>query len=264
MSKNIVKGLYLPLITPMLYGHFDKDSMLKLIKSVDEYVDGYVPCLSSGEGQIISNEQWKEVVEFIRSQTNKPLFPGIKREKIEDTILLEKIAHELDCDGVTIPVPFKTWNENKVYFDNLLRDTKSQMIIYNTENAFISELENLKELDANERIVAIKDSSMNRDFFAQMCKARLENELSMTVLQGMEHQLDTPSGCDGYLVSLLNIEPKLVKEMLENPTPETNKKILDIFWKYNLGGNWFVTLKALLFERKIINSAEGVSLLVKP
>lgn len=264
MTKQIIKGLYIPLVTPMLYGVLDKESMSKLIKSVDEYVDGYVPCLSSGEGQIISNEQWKEVVEFVRSQTKKPLFPGIKREKIEDTIFLEKIAKELGCNGITVPVPFKTWNENKVYFEKLLSETKSQMMIYNTENAFISDLENLKELDINERIVAIKDSSMNREFFARMCKARLGNELSMTVLQGMEHHLDVPKGCDGYLVSLLNVEPKLVKDMLENPTPETNKKIIDIFWKYNLGGNWFITLKALLFDRKIINSAEEISLAIKP
>ena len=259
-----ITGLWIPLITPMLYGVFDKESMSKLIKSVDQYVDGYVPCLSSGEGQIISKEQWKEIVKFVRSQTNKPLFPGIKREKIEDTILLEKTAKELNCEGITVPIPFKTWNENKKYLEKLLSETKSQMMIYNTENAYISDIENLKELDKNERIVAIKDSSMNKEFFAEMCEARVQKKLTMTVLQGMEHQLDTPRGCDGYLVSLLNVEPKLVKEMFENPSIETNKKILDIFWKYNLGGNWFITLKALLLERKIINSAEEVILATKP
>jgi 4-hydroxy-tetrahydrodipicolinate synthase len=264
MNKEIVKGLYIPLVTPMLYGVFDKESMSKLIKSVDQYVDGYVPGLSSGEGQIISNEQWKEVVEFVRTQTSKPLFPGIKREKIEDTILLEKIAVDLKCDGVTVPVPFKTWDDNKAYFDKFLTDSSSKLMIYNTENAFISELENLKELDLNDRIVAIKDSSMNKEFFAEMCKARLSKDLSMTVLQGMEHHLDVPEGCDGYLVSLLNVEPKIVREMLETHSIEANKKILDVFWKYNLGGNWFITLKALLFERGIINSAEEVSLAIKP
>ncbi len=263
-KKEIVKGLYIPLITPMLYGTFDKDSMAKLIKSVDQYVDGYVPCLTSGEGQIISNEQWKEIVEFVRSQTSKPLFPGIKRENITGTISLEKIASELKCDGITVPVPSKNWDDNKKYFNQLLSESNLPLMIYNTETAFISNTENLKELDQNERIVAIKDSSMNREFFAEMCKERLSGELSMTVLQGMEHHLDVPKGCDGYLVSLLNVEPMLVKEMLKNPTPETNKKIIDIFWKYNLGGSWFITLKALLFDRKIINSAEEVSLAIKP
>jgi 4-hydroxy-tetrahydrodipicolinate synthase len=264
MNKEIVKGLYVPLITPMLYGVFDKESMSKLIKSVDQYVDGYVPCLSSGEGQILSNGQWKEVVEFVRTQTDKPLFPGIKREKIEDSVLLEKVAVELKCDGVTIPVPFKDWGDNKSYFDKFLADTSSKIMIYNTENAFISELENLKDLDVNDRIVAIKDSSMNKGFFVEICKSRISQDLSMTVLQGMEHQLDVSEGCDGFLISLLNIEPGLVREMFEKPSDETNKKILDIFWKYNLGGNWYVTLKALLFEKKIIRSAEEVSLAIKP
>ena len=66
MNKIEIKGLYVPIITPMFHGEFDKGSMQKLIESVDQYVDGYVPCLSSGEGQVLSNEQWKEVVQFVR------------------------------------------------------------------------------------------------------------------------------------------------------------------------------------------------------
>ena len=247
----------------MRYGVFDNKSMAKLMQSVDKYVDGYVPCLSSGEGEAISNEQWKEIVKYVRAQTRNPLFPGIKREKIEDVILLEKTAKELGCDGITVPVPFKTWAENEKYFEKLLSQTTLPILLYNTENACISDMENLKELDGG-RIVAIKDSSMNREFFAKMCEARIQNELSMAVLQGMEHQLDVPKGCDGYLVSLLNVEPALVKQMFENPSAETNKKIVDVFWKYNLGGNWYTTLKALLFERRIIDSAEEVSLAIKP
>ncbi len=261
MSK--ITGLWVPLVTPMYRGEFDMASMAKLIDSVDEYADGYVPCLSSGEGQFLSNEQWHEVVMSVRNKTKKLVVPGIKRENIGEIVSLEHIATELKCDGVAIPVPYKEWEQNKKYFEQLLQATTLPIVIYNTETAFISDVANLKELDRSGRIVAIKDSSMDRKFFAAICSAKVSGELSMSVLQGMEHHLDVPQGCDGYLVSLLNVEPGLVEEMYKNSSAENNKKILDIFWKYNLGGNWFVTLKALLFERGIIRSAEEVALAIK-
>ncbi|HYC34098.1 MAG TPA: dihydrodipicolinate synthase family protein [Candidatus Paceibacterota bacterium] len=264
MQTEFKKGLYVPLITPILYGSFDRQSMMRLIRSVDNYVDGYVPCLSSGEGQLISNKEWREIVKCVRSQTRKPLFPGIKRNNLREIASLERIAKELNCEGITVPIPFKTWKKNKRYFQNLLKITTSKIIIYNTENAYISSLKNLQELDSSGRIIAIKDSSMNKKFFAQMCKARMKGQISMRVLQGMEHQLDIPNGCDGFLVSLLNIEPALIRDMFWHPTRETNQKILRLFWKYNLGGSWFITLKALLLQKKIIRSAEEVRMTTKP
>jgi len=87
--------------------------------------------------------------------------------------------------------------------------------------------------------------------------------LKMSVLQGMENQLLQSKGCDGYLISLGNVEPQLCKTMFENPTEENNQKVLAKFWEYNLGGEWFITLKALLYSRGIIRSAEQVKQTVK-
>lgn len=258
MSKITVNGLYVPLVTPMYFGKFDPVSMAKLMASVDEYVDGYVPCLSSGEGQILSDELWIEVVTFVRSQTTKPVFAGIKREQLPDTKTLAKQAAKLGCDGVIVPVPSNDWPVTKSYFTDLLAEFDLPVIIYNTETASITDLKNLHELDRCPQIVAIKDSSMNSEFFSALCASRKNHELNMSVLQGMEHQLDVPLGCDGYLISLLNIEPELVHQMWKIKSKSSNDLILKRFFEYNLGGTWYITLKALLHSREILRSAEEV------
>jgi len=86
----------------------------------------------------------------------------------------------------------------------------------------------------------------------------------MAILQGMDHKLPTSGEFDGFMIALANIEPRLCRRMLENPTEETQKEILKKFWEYNLGGEWFVSLKALLYARGIVRSAEQVRQTITP
>ena len=258
LQKGSLKGMYIPIITPMKYGEFDEVSMGKLIDSVDEYVDGYVPCLSSGEGAFLTKELWVKVTSFVRSKTTKPVIAGIKRKTQEEIIELVKIAEKIGCDAYIIPVPSSDFKKTKEHIESLLQKTSLPMVIYNTETEHICRIEDMKEIDAIERVIAIKDSSMKEDFFVQMCDAQLKGELHMSVLQGMEHQLDVSNGCDGYLVSLLNTEPLLVREYFKNRDTTLEKELFDKFMKYNLGSEWFVTLKALLFSKGVIDSAEQV------
>lgn len=258
ITQENMKGLFVPLITPMKYGKFDKESMEQLVKGVEITVDGFVPCLSSGEGNVLTDEQWIEVISCVRATTPKPVIAGIKRDSLESTINLANKAGDLGCDGFIIPVPSNDWSVTKKYFEEVISQTTLPFVIYNTEAAHIDSLENLKELDRSGKIISIKDSSMNREFFAEMCEARLRGELNMTVLQGMEHQLDVPKGCDGYLVSLLNVESSLVREMFESPSKDVQKRIYEKFMQYNLGSDWYITIKAILFGREVIASAEQV------
>ena len=50
-KENNIVGLFVPLVTPIYKGKFDGTSMKKLVKFLDSTVDGYIPCLSSGEGK---------------------------------------------------------------------------------------------------------------------------------------------------------------------------------------------------------------------
>jgi 4-hydroxy-tetrahydrodipicolinate synthase len=263
LTKGSIKGLYVPLITPMNKGVYDGSSMRKLIKYVDPHVSGYVPCLSSGEGHKMGDKLWYQTVKSVREITNKPVIAGIKRKALNETVFLATKAKTLGCDAIIVPVPSRKSTEILSYFTQLSKKSLLPIMIYNTESDFINKPEILSKLDALNNIIAIKDSSMNLKFFSQICNLRIKKQLQMNVLQGMEHLLDTPKGCDGYLVSLLNTEPKLVHDYYISKKNKHNKKILELFYKYNLGGQWFVTLKGLLYERGIISSAEEINPTIK-
>ena len=258
LSKNSIKGVFVPLVTPMRYGEFDKESMAQLMQSIEQYVDGYVPCLSTGEGNVLTNDQWYEVVSFVRSMTDKPVIAGIKRDSKNEIIELAKKAKELGCDSFITPVPSNNWEETRNHFIEISESTNLPFMVYNTEAANISSVEHLMELDQLESVIALKDSSLNTQFFTEACNLRAENRVGLSVLQGMEHLLEVPEGCDGYLVSMANIEPELIRSMYENPSKEINYRILQKFMEYNLGAEWYVSLKALLYYKGIIRSSEQV------
>jgi Dihydrodipicolinate synthase/N-acetylneuraminate lyase len=82
-------------------------------------------------------------------------------------------------------------------------------------------------LDELGNIVAIKDSSGDDRFFSQVLT--MKPELKMSVLQGVENKLLQSKGCDGYMISLSNVEPSLCRNMLDNPSISLNNEILRKF-----------------------------------
>ena len=257
-------GIYVPLITPFYKGQFDPQSLKKLIQFAAPEVNGFVPCLSSGEGNIISDTVWEEVVRCARKHTKKTIIAGIKRNKIADTIKLGKKAHSIGCDAVMVPVPFADERKTLEYFKDLARAITLPIVVYNTEQHRFKSIAAIKELQQNEAIIGMKDSSMNEKLFARMCKMRIDETLRFPIFQGMEHQMLSPPGCDGHIVALANVEPELCHEMFAKNNARLNAKIIDLFWRYNLGGNWYVSIKSLLCERNIIRSAEETVLAIKP
>jgi 4-hydroxy-tetrahydrodipicolinate synthase len=257
-------GIYVPLVTPFYKGQFDPQSLNKLMRFVSPEVNGFVPCLSSGEGSVISNSVWEAVVQCTRAYSNKTVIAGIKRNTFVETLKLAKKAQHIGCEAIMVPVPHKDERESLKYFSELTRKIALPVVVYNTELYRFSSLAAIKELQKNAAVIGMKDSSANKKLFSQICKMRVERTLRFSVFQGMEHQMQTPLGCDGYIVALANIEPKLCREMLNKNSSRLNATIIDMFWQYNLGGNWYVSLKALLCERKIIRSAEETYLAITP
>ena len=263
-SNLSLRGVFVPLVTPFYRGKFDPQSLTKLIRYTEPHVAGYVPCLSSGEGQLISDRVWNDVVTATRGHTKKFVAAGIKRDNIDAVRRLSARAHQIGCDAVVLPVPYAKESDTLRYFDAVSAKIDLPIIIYNTEQLQIRTRSALLALAQNPAIIAIKDSSMNKRFFATACQLRRSGLLRLAVLQGLEHHMLVPDGCDGHMVALANVEPELCRRMLQRNTSELNAKIIDLFWKYNLGGSWYVALKTILLERGVLRSAEETQLAIRP
>lgn len=263
-AKIKITGVYVPIITPMYRGTIDRDSLKNLIDTMEPFVEGYVPCLSSGEGAHLSLEQWKEVVSIVRAHTKKFVFAGIKYESLDAVFSCGTMARELGCDGVVVPLYGSTENGRLARIEEIASTVQLPMIVYNTETTAITSREAVLSLEKISEIVAIKDSSCDEAFFSLLLDMKKTGDVSFSVLQGMEHLFEQSLGCDGFLVSLVNVEPKFVHDLFVTPTRELYQKSIELFYQYNLGGDWYITVKALLFARNTIRSAEQVNMALKP
>jgi 4-hydroxy-tetrahydrodipicolinate synthase len=257
VNKLQIKGLWVPLLTPFYKGQLDKNSLLKLIKSVEPYVDGFVPCLTTGEGFKMDNEVWSEVIKFVKENTQKPVAVGILKESLEDITMFSRLAKTYGCVAVVVAVQGTTADEQTEFCHQLSDKSDLPVIIYNTEKVHIDKVETLEKVSKERNIIAIKDSSGNQDFFDGIVSAKNEGKIDIAVLQGMENQLLASKGCDGYLIALANAEPELCKMMFENPTPELNNQIMHKWDEYNLASDtWYKDLKQTMADNGVIASAE--------
>ena len=262
-KDNNTTGLFVPLVTPFYRGKFDEISMKKLVKFLNSSVDGFIPCLSSGEGKNLSVKEWESVIKTVCGSTKKPIFAGILRKNEKEVYALVKKANNLPCTGIVIPTLYNSDEENLQFIKRAVEFSKKQIMIYNTEEHPLKSLEAIKKIDLFLKIVAMKDSSMNVSFFKKLVALKNQNKLDMNVFQGMEYLLLQSAGCNGFVISLLNTEPKLCKTMFQKQDSLTNDKVIAKFWEQNLGGNWYISLKAILHERGIIRSAEEIKQTIK-
>ncbi len=256
-NKQRIQGLWAPLITPMYKGVFDKFSMRRLVKKLEPSVDGFVPCLNSGEGDKLSDTQWKEVVTVVLKTTMKPVFAGIKRAKARDVLALAKVAERLGCAGVVIPVDRSTDKKNYQLIKNVAAAIALPIVMYNSELTPIKKSNTFRQLSTFKNVIAVKNSARwNGAMKKEIQKFRARKLLSL--FDGMENNLGTCKTSDGYMTSLINVEPVLCKQAWEG-NAGAQKKINELWHQYNLAHHWYITLKALLYERGVIRSTEEVS-----
>jgi 4-hydroxy-tetrahydrodipicolinate synthase len=256
-SKVQIKGLWVPIITPFFQGQLDEESLVSLVKEIENQIDGFVPCLSSGEGGNMNADLWERVVKIVIENTNKPVAVGILNPLMRKIIELSEKAKSLGCVAVAIPLQGED-TEAQISFCKEISD-KSQLpiILYNTEKIHIDTIDALSAIDQYPNIVSLKDSSQNQKFFSEAVRNRKEGKINLSILQGMENQLLESAGCDGYLISLANVEPGLCKSMLNNPIKEVNDEVMKKWVEFNLASEtWFIGIKEALFARGKIKSAE--------
>jgi 4-hydroxy-tetrahydrodipicolinate synthase len=257
--KQEIHGLWVPLLTPFYQGEFDGESMISLLKNIDPFIDGYVPCLNSGEGSQMADELWEEVVTFVIAHTNKPVAVGIFKGTIPEIVQQIEKAKLLGCKAVVIPVQGTDEDEMISFCNEVSSKSSLPVIIYNTEKTSIKTIEGFKKIAGYPNIVAVKDSSGNASLFQELVRSKSSGELDLSLLQGMENQLLESAGADGFLISLANIDPELSKNMLKTPTQEMNAKVMEKWDEYDLASEtWFMNLKKILTARGVLKSAEAI------
>jgi len=256
--------VFIPLITPLDSAQrVCGDSVAALIASTRSFASGYVPCLTSGEGWLLSDEQWQAMVKAcIRHAENLKVIAGIEKPLSHDVIRVAHLAESLGTDAVMITSPFgREVSQQAIYehFVNVHKAINIDIYIYN-ENSLSKNIiapETLVKIADLPRVVGIKES-MNQDFDPLLIASLKDNDIK--VYQGWENRIVNDALSDGNICSLSNLFPELCLLAAQANTDELEPKINELCREFGIyEDNWYEHIKTHLSVNDVISSDRTLS-----
>ena len=223
--KLPLTGIVPPMITPLL----DRDTLDRagLEKLIEHILAGGVSGLfilgTTGEGPSLSYRLRRELVQAVCTQVRQrvPVLVGITDTAFVESVGVARAAAESGADAVVLAPPYylpEAQPELQEYLDHLLPELPLPLYIYNmpalTKVHF--ELDTVKRAMDEPRIIGLKDSSGDMNYFKQAAEL-IRQRPDWTLLIGPEEKLfdSLQLGGFGGVSGGANLFPKLYVGVVE-------------------------------------------------
>ncbi|WP_440092957.1 dihydrodipicolinate synthase family protein [Pseudomonas syringae] len=253
------KSILVPLITPLNeQEQVCETSLKRLLNSLAPHVDGYIPCLTSGEGWRLSRQQWLQMLEMtLRHAGDKLVIAGIERSSTQEVLDFARLAQEAGAQAVMFTSPFTPGISQQAIIDHYqaIHDaTQLDIFMYN-EAALSGNEKSFATLNAIARlprVIGLKDSPSISRSQDQVDAIRQQG---VDYFIGWETQLAGELESDGNVVSLANLEPLLCRQATVRQQPALSHEIATLNERYLLSApDWYAQVKRELKARGVINS----------
>jgi 4-hydroxy-tetrahydrodipicolinate synthase len=252
-------GVFVPLVTPLDdTGAVCKQSVRQLVACSHAIASGYLPCLTSGEGWLLSQRQWEAMVGCtLEVAPQGSVIVGIERPTTRDVLEHARLARRLGAGAVMLTSPFGADVDQRQIFEHYRQvhdDTGLDVYIYNESTLSRNEtaFETLLAVADLPRVVGIKDSVSGGRGTAEIAALRSRG---LAYYVGWEHHLATGLPVDGNVVSLANLEPALCKLGLLGADLSVHAEIMRLSEVYSLlSDDWYAHVKRALKARGVIAS----------
>lgn len=256
------KRVYLPLVTPLTEeGAVCRDSVARLVAFARPCVDALVPCLTSGEGWLLSPEQWETMLQCcVEHAEGLPVIAGLERPTTDEVIFLARKAARLGADGVICAAPFAAGTPRAAvheHFERVHDATSLDLYVYYEFTLCQTrwDADTLAALCALPRVKGVKDSSGDNGLVPHLDEIR---RLGVSVYQGWEDRL-LEYDADGAMVSFANLDPCLCREVVRRRDASTSAALVEqCKTKGIFEPDWYRHVKRALCERGVIRSARTV------
>ncbi|MFJ7149067.1 dihydrodipicolinate synthase family protein [Streptomyces sp. NPDC100445] len=252
-----LRGLVVPLVTPLdRQGRVRADDVARLVDSVRAEVTALMPTLSSGEGWLLTEAQWRDMVTAtVRSAAGLPVIAGVQLPDTAAVVARVRLAAELGADGVAVTTPFGAGvgqDDIVAHYEQVL-DAGPPVLVYNEEalSGNRIEAETLARICRLPGVIGVKESSGDPEFTRRLVAARL----GVPVFEGWENLLSLVAGVDGFIGPLANLEPALCTALLRHPAPELQAEVDKACETYGiLRDDWYLHVKRALVARGVIGT----------
>jgi 2-dehydro-3-deoxy-D-pentonate aldolase len=256
-----LKGLIVPIVTPKFNSEVDFVSFEKLINYlINSGVDGLFVLGTTGEFQYISQEDKKEIIlksaEFCAGRV--PIIVGVSDKDLDNALDLIEFSQRNKVDGIVVAPMFFDLDAYGV-MGKVLEKITIPLIFYNNPNIHGHKnipLELIKKYKDHPKVIGIKDSSGDKEYFKELVNLSDEN---FKVFQGRESlALESLSlGIAGLVSGNANFIPELFKELVLSKSVEVNQKIIDAKTENEkLDSNVLLAIKKRLVKNDLIKSDE--------
>ena len=229
MKTCDIKGIIVPILTPLNNDEAQTVNHEELRKQVDRLieggVDGIFPFGTNGEGYILSFDEKVEVLKTVIDAVHGrvPVVAGTGCISTYETIQLTKKAEELGTDCVSIITPsFALASQHELYmhYSEIAKHTDLPIILYNiparTGNKILPETVHALCKDV-ENIVGAKDSSGDIENLKAYIAATKDLDKKTYILAGNDGAILTclKEGGVGGIAGRANIYPHTISSIYD-------------------------------------------------
>jgi len=224
--KPALTGIVPPMITPLKSrDELDVAGLEKLIEHIlSGGVNGLFILGTTGEGPSLSYRLRRELIERVCKQVKNrvPVLVGITDTAFVESVNVARAAADFGADALVVAPPYylpEAQPELQEYLDHLVPELPLPLYIYNmpalTKVHF--ELETVRRAMDNPRIIGLKDSSGDLDYFKNAAELIKQHRPDWPLLVGPEEKLfaTLQLGGNGGVSGGANLFPKLYVKVVE-------------------------------------------------
>lgn len=221
-----LQGIIPPLVTPLAaQDELDIDGIDRVVEHVIlGGVHGLFILGSCGEGPSLSYRLRREMIARVCERVNGrvPVLVGITDSTFTESVGLADFAEDAGAAAVVVSAPYyfaPSQTELSGYVNRLHEEVPLPLILYNmpglTKVTF--ELPTLTELIELPKLLAIKDSSGDLEYFGAIAQLLAQHRPDMSLLMGPEHLLSASMqrGGAGGVNGGANLFPQLFVQWYE-------------------------------------------------
>lgn len=229
-QSNSIGRLIVPMITPRFGHSVDGAGLERLIGFL---VEGGVEALfilgTTGEFMHLDCRQKgiliRDTVRFVVGRV--PVWVGVSAPAFDETLELIECAGSCGTQAVVLAPLFGS-GEPEWKIRSVVEASPLPVVIYNNPEIHgkrMLPLETVEACAAHPKVLGIKDSSGERDYFRELLRLQ---SASFCVFQGRESLIleSLEAGAYGIVAGLANVAPGLCREMLFRRDRETMDRIL--------------------------------------
>lgn len=244
-------GIMVPLITP--------ESLEDLCSLIEHVVAGGISSIfilgTTGETLKLEQKQRIAVIKKTAHCLGRkiPFLVGLAAANLKESLELMHVAEEEGSRaGVIIP---HLWGSN--IMDDLLSSSQGDFLLYNnpalTSGHFLP-IEEIKKLAKNKRILGIKDSSGDLNYFEQLLEIKTGRDFKVYYGPSLHLKEVLKKNIDGLVSAYANLEPFLLAEFWRKKGEGLWDKVeaLNTLVNTEGQGDYILGLKKLLRQRHLL------------